>query len=79
MVKEALVPLNVTLVAKTRFVPVIVTLLPTWPLAGEKPVMEGGGGFWPSTLFRSTVARFGGKAVKKVKPVSFSMATTLVR
>ena len=29
---------------------------------------------WPSILFRSTAARFGGRAVKKVKPVSFSMA-----
>ena len=79
MVKAALVPLKVTLVAKTRFVPVMVTLPLSGPLAGEKPVMAGAGGFWPSTLFRSTVARFGGRAVRKLKPVSASMATTFVR
>src|ERR1017187_3428902 len=79
MVKGALVPLKVTLVANTNFVPVIVTLLFTAPLVGEKPVIAGAGGVWPSILFRSTVARFGGSALKKVKLVSLSIATTLVR
>src|ERR1035441_8217285 len=75
MVNDALVPLKVTLVANTRFVPVITTLVPTAPLVGEKPVIAGAGGVWPSILLRSTVARFGGNALKKLKPVSFSMAT----
>ena len=79
MVKDALTPLKVTFVAKTRFVPVMVTLVPAVPLVGEKPVIAGAGGVWPSILFRSTVARFGGSALKKAKPVSLSMAMTLVR
>src|ERR1039457_5268720 len=79
IVKAALVPLKVTLVANTRFVPVITTLVPAAPLVGEKPEIAGAGGVWPSILFRSTVARFGGNALKKVKLVSLSIATTLVR
>jgi hypothetical protein len=42
-VKLALVPLNVTAVAPVKFVPVIVTLLPTGPLVGVKLVIVGGG------------------------------------
>src|ERR1035437_593196 len=75
----ALMPLKVTLVGKTRFVPVITTLAPAAPPVGEKLVIAGAGGVWPSILFRSTVARFDGNALKKLKLVSFSMATTLVR
>ena len=37
----ALVPLKVTVVAPVRFVPVIVALVPTEPLVGEKLVMVG--------------------------------------
>ena len=37
----ALVPLNVTAVAPVKFVPLIVTLLPTGPLAGVKLVIVG--------------------------------------
>src|SRR6266480_4799678 len=40
----ALTPLNVTDVAPMNFVPVIVTVLPTGPLGGVKPVIVGGGG-----------------------------------
>ena len=39
----ALVPLNFTAVAPVKFAPVIVTLVPTGPLVGEKLVIEGGG------------------------------------
>jgi hypothetical protein len=42
-VKLALVPLNVTAVAPVKFVPLIVTLVPTGPLAGAKLVIVGGG------------------------------------
>jgi hypothetical protein len=41
-VKVALVLLNVTAVAPVKFVPVMVTLLPTVPLAGLKLVIVGG-------------------------------------
>jgi hypothetical protein len=41
-VKLALVPLNRTAVAPVNFVPLIVTLVPTGPLVGEKPVIVGG-------------------------------------
>jgi hypothetical protein len=37
----AAMPLNATDVAPVRLVPVIVTLLPLGPLAGEKPAMVG--------------------------------------
>ncbi len=39
----ALVPLNFTALAPVRFAPVIVTVVPTGPLAGEKLVIDGGG------------------------------------
>ena len=41
--KVALTPLNVIAVAPVKFVPVITTLVPTGPLAGEKPVIVGAG------------------------------------
>ena len=40
--KLALTPLNVTDVAPVKFVPLIVTLVPTGPLAGAKLVIVGG-------------------------------------
>src|SRR2546428_13849850 len=40
-VKLALTPLNVTAVAPVKFVPLIVTLVPTGPLVGVKPVIVG--------------------------------------
>ena len=40
--KLALTPLNVTAVAPVKFVPLIVTLVPTGPLVGEKLVIVGG-------------------------------------
>jgi hypothetical protein len=44
-VKLALAPLNVTAVAPVKFVPLIVTLAPTGPLAGVKLAMVGGAPF----------------------------------
>jgi hypothetical protein len=41
-VNVALPPLNATAVAPEKFVPLIVTELPAWPLCGEKPVIVGG-------------------------------------
>ena len=41
-VKLAAVPLNVTAVAPVKFVPLIVTLVPTGPLVGVKLVIVGG-------------------------------------
>jgi len=41
-VKLALAPLNVTDVAPLKLVPLIVTLVPTGPLVGVKPVIAGG-------------------------------------
>ena len=38
----ALTPLNATAVAPVKFVPVIVTLVPTGPLVGAKLVIVGG-------------------------------------
>jgi hypothetical protein len=40
-VKLALTPLNATAVAPVKFVPLIVTLLPTGPLVGVKPEIVG--------------------------------------
>jgi hypothetical protein len=40
-VKLALTALNVTAVAPMKFVPLIVTLVPTGPLVGVKPVIVG--------------------------------------
>src|ERR1039458_5248175 len=59
MVKDALTPLKVTFVAKTRFVPVMTTLVLAMPLVGEKPLIAGAGGVWPSILFRSEERRVG--------------------
>jgi hypothetical protein len=42
-VKLALVPLNATAVAPAKFMPVIVTLVPTGPPVGEKLVIVGAG------------------------------------
>src|SRR3989442_337907 len=42
-VKPALVPLKATTVAPVKFVPLIVTVVPTPPLVGEKLVIVGGG------------------------------------
>ena len=42
-VKLALTALNVTPVAPVRFVPLIVTLVPTGPLVGVKLVIVGAG------------------------------------
>ena len=39
--KVAAVPLNATAVAPVKFVPLIVTLVPTGPLVGAKLVMVG--------------------------------------
>ena len=53
-VKEvAAVPLNFTAVAPVRFVPVIVTLVPTGPLVGLKLVIEGEPP--PADPFRATI------------------------
>jgi len=41
-VKPAAVPLNFTAVVPVKFEPLIVTLVPTTPLAGEKVVIIGG-------------------------------------
>src|ERR1700704_2168063 len=41
-VKLALVPLKVTAVAPVKFVPLIVTVVPTGPLLGAKLVIVGG-------------------------------------
>ena len=38
----ALTPLNLTAVAPVKFVPLIVTLVPTGPLVGVKLVIVGG-------------------------------------
>ena len=43
IVKAALAPLNATTVAPVKLVPPMVTLVPTGPLAGVKPVIVGGG------------------------------------
>src|SRR5258705_5105338 len=43
-VKVAFTPLNATAVAPVKFVPVIVTLVPTGPLVGVKLVIVGGCG-----------------------------------
>jgi len=40
-VNVALTPLNVIAVAPVKFVPLIVTLVPTGPLVGEKLVIVG--------------------------------------
>ena len=47
----ALAPLNVTAVAPVKFAPVIVTLVPVGPLAGEKLLILGAG-VPPVELFR---------------------------
>ena len=39
--KLAALPLNVTAVARVKFVPLIVTLVPTGPLIGVKLVIAG--------------------------------------
>ena len=41
--KLALTPLNLTAVAPVKVVPLIVTLVPTAPLVGVKPVIVGAG------------------------------------
>ena len=39
--KAALTPLKVTAVAPVKFVPLMVTLVPSGPVVGEKLVIEG--------------------------------------
>jgi hypothetical protein len=46
--KLALTALNVTAVAPVKFVPLIVTLVPTGPLAGVKLVIVGTGAVPPA-------------------------------
>jgi len=41
-VKFALTPLKVTVLAPSKLVPLIWTLVPTGPLVGAKPVIVGG-------------------------------------
>ena len=41
--KLALTPLNITAVAPLKFVPLIVTLVPTGPLVGVRLVIVGAG------------------------------------
>ena len=67
---DALWPLNFTLVAPVRFVPVIVTLVPTPPLAGENPLMVGAGVLDPP-MNASYKRRFG-------EPVPGLLTTPLV-
>lgn len=43
VIVAAAIPLNLMAVAPVRFVPVIVTLVPTEPVAGVKLVIVGGG------------------------------------
>src|SRR5262245_25618941 len=43
-VKVAAVPLNRTALAPPKFVPVIVTAVPTWPLVGANDAIVGAGG-----------------------------------
>src|SRR5258708_4611038 len=69
--KAAFVPLNATIEAEAKFVPVMTTLVFALPLVGEKPKATGGGLVSPSTLLRSAEATGGGRAVKNVNPVSF--------
>ena len=70
-VNTAPVPLKLTVSAEPKFVPLMTRSVFTGPLAGEKPLMLGGGLVWPSTLFLSAEATVADSAVKKVKPVSF--------
>ena len=42
MLKLALLPLNCTLLVRAKSYPLMVTLVPAAPLAGEKAVMDGG-------------------------------------
>src|ERR1017187_8259000 len=76
-VKAALGPLNHTTEAPVKFVPLMTTLLPTLPLAGETLVMPGTGE--PSTFARNTAAMFAGTALKKFKPVFCSICRGEVR
>ena len=69
-VNDADWPLNLTLVAPVKFVPVIVTLEPAAPLAGEKPEMVGAG-VPPPPMNASYSKRFG-------EPVPGPMTTPLV-
>jgi hypothetical protein len=43
--KVAALPLKVTAVARVKFVPLIVTLVPTGPLPGVKPLIVAGAPF----------------------------------
>ena len=52
----ALTPLNVTVVAPVKFVPLIVTLVPTGPLVGVKLVIVGA--LTTVTLMAGAVAVF---------------------
>src|SRR4051812_15149670 len=58
----ALAPLNVTVRADPKLVPVITTLVFTTPFVGEKAKMSGGGLVWPSTLLRKADAIVAGSA-----------------
>ena len=53
--KLALTPLNVTAMALLKFVPLIVTLVPTGPLVGVKLVIVGGGEGLPFSTRRRPV------------------------
>ena len=61
----AAVPLNVTAVTAVKFVPPIVTLAPTVPLAGEKLVIAGG---WVTVKLVALVAEPVGP-VTRIGPV----------
>src|SRR5712692_5139800 len=48
--KFALTPLNRTASTLLKLLPVIVTPVPTFPLAGTKPLILGGGMIWKGAL-----------------------------
>ncbi len=75
--KLAFAPLNITLVAVEKFVPLIVMLCPIPPLAGEKLAIAGAG--VPSILARYADAMESGTAVKNVNPVASSICRGEVR
>src|SRR6266540_1715171 len=76
--KPAEVPLNVTDVAPVKFEPLIVTLAPTGPLVGVKPLIVGAAGGGTSTVKLEPDVAVPPDAVTAISPLVAPLGTVAV-
>jgi len=77
LVKVALVPLNFTADAAVKFIPAIVTEVPTGPLVGVKPLIVGGGGLTVVIRVSELFEGFGSDSLAETLAVLESVVATV--